>query len=113
MAATFVNLETKRAFRIFSTEESRKLTAKYAPGVQDKHFQQLEAYKIMALDDLFVREEVSVDLGPGDLPGPTRFKAVCQRCHTVVRDQKEVQKNGRILCRPCASGAYYRSIKEQ
>ena len=107
MAATFVNLETNRAHRIHSTEESRELAAKYAPEIKDKHLQQLEAYKIMPLEELFVIEEVKVDIPISDMPGPTHFKAVCEKCKTVVRDKKEICKNGQILCRPCAFGTYY------
>ena len=110
MAATFVNLETGKAFRIASTEESRDLAAQYAPHVEDKRQQQLEAYKIMDLDDLFTVEEVRVDVPASDMPGPTRFKAVCEKCGAVVRDKKEVMKNNQILCRHCAFGSYYQPL---
>jgi len=110
MAATFVNLETQKAFRIASTEESRDLAAVYAPEIKDKGLQQLEAYKKMSHDDLFTVEEVFVDIPACDMPGPTRFKAVCARCNTVVRDKREVLKNDEILCRNCAFGSYYQPV---
>jgi len=110
MAATFVNLETNRAFRIRSTEKSRELAAKYAPEIMDNHLQQLEAYKLMPLEELFEVQAVTVDIPINDMPGPNRFKAVCQECKTVVRDKKEVYKNEQILCRSCAFGAYYRPL---
>ncbi len=113
MAATFVNLETQKAFRIVSTEESRSLAAKYASGISDKREQQLEAYKKMDQDDLFTIKEVFVDVPASDMPGPTRFKAVCARCNTVVRDKREILKNGEILCRSCAFGAYYQPVKNR
>ena len=113
MAATFVNLETDRAFRLRSTEESRELANKYASTINDQHLQQLEAYKIMPLEELFVVEEVKVEIPICEMPGPTRFKDVCQLCKVVVRDKKEVYKNGQILCRPCAFGTYYKPIKEK
>ena len=112
MAATFVNLETKRAFRILSTEESRELAIKYGPTTKDKHIQQLEAYKIMPLEELFIVGEVKVEIPICEMPGPTRFKAVCQQCKVVVRDKKEVYKNGQILCRPCAFGTYHQAIEK-
>lgn len=112
MAATFVNMETNRAFRILSTEESRELAIKYGPTTKDKHIQQLEAYKIMPLEELFIVEEVKVEIPICEMPGPTRFKAVCQQCKVVVRDKKEVYKNGQILCRPCAFGTYHQAIEK-
>jgi len=112
MAATFVNLETNRAFRVVSTEESRELAEKYATGIKDKHRRQLAAYKIMPLETLFTVQEVRVDIPISDMPGPTRFKAVCQRCGAVVRDKREVFKNGQVLCRSCAFGAYFRVVRK-
>ena len=44
MAATFVNLETDRAYRILSTEESRDLAALYAPEAESKKEQQLDLF---------------------------------------------------------------------
>lgn len=110
MAATFVNLETGKAFRIVSTEEARHLVEKYAPEIADKREQQLAAYKRMDLETLFTIEEVKVDVNAADMPGPTRFKAVCEKCGQVVRDKREVMKNNQILCRPCALGAYYQPV---
>jgi formylmethanofuran dehydrogenase subunit E len=110
-AATFVNLETGRAFRIVSTETARGLAAQYAPDITDKARQQLEAYKIMSLEELFEVREVQVDVTAGDIPGPSRFKATCQKCGIVVRDKKEVCINDQILCKVCGIGGYYSELK--
>jgi formylmethanofuran dehydrogenase subunit E len=112
MAATFVNLESGKAYRILSTEESRDLASHYAPEVTGKGNQQLEAYKRMPDSVLFRVQEVSISVHEEDMPGPTRFKATCTRCGQVVRDRREVDRNGEILCRPCADGAYFSQAKE-
>ena len=111
MAATFINLETDKAVRIASTETSRDLAAQYAPDILDKRQQQLEGYKQMPADEMFVIQAVKVDIPIHDMPGPTRFKAVCKQCQAVVRDKKEVFLNGRILCHTCATGGYYTVLK--
>jgi formylmethanofuran dehydrogenase subunit E len=113
MAATFVNLETGKAVRIVSKESARSLAASKAPQIRDRHRQQLEAYKTMACEDLFDILAVKVDVDDCDMPGPTKFKAVCQKCGQVVRDKREVMKNNRILCRPCALGTYFTPVQEQ
>lgn len=110
MAATFVNLETGKAFRIVSTETARELALKLMPHIGDPGLAQLEAYKIMDDSDLFTVAQVNVNIPASDMPGPTRFKAVCAQCGTVVRDKKEVFKNNQILCRPCALGTYYEPV---
>jgi len=112
MAATFVNLETGKAFRIISTETARDLAPVLMPGIDDPRQQQLEAYKIMENKDLFTVLEVRVDVPASDMPGPTRFKAACARCGIIVRDKKEVFKNNEILCRPCALGSYFKPVKK-
>jgi len=78
--------------------------------IQDPRQQQLEAYKIMDTQDLFTVDEVRVDVPASDMPGPTRFKAVCARCGIIVRDKKEIFTNNEILCRPCALGSYFKPV---
>ena len=112
MAATFVNLETDQAFRVISTEEARELAAAYAPEIAEKRPQQLEAYKRMPDSVLFRVQRVDVRVKDHDLPGPTRFKTICVHCGQVVRDRREVVKDGRAFCRPCAAEAYFGNARE-
>jgi formylmethanofuran dehydrogenase subunit E len=112
MAATFVNLETGKAFRVISTEESRSLTDAYAQGIAEKPARQLEAYQRMPDSVLFRVEEVKVKIDDCDLPGPTRYKVACSRCGQVVRDRKEVIKHGAVLCKPCAEDTYFSEARE-
>ena len=112
MAATFVNLETGKAFRVVSTEEARSLASAYAPEISEKHPQQLEAYKRMPDSVLFRVQQVKVKINECDLPGPTRYKATCSRCGQVVRDQREVVKDGAVLCKPCAHEGYFKDATE-
>lgn len=113
MAATFVNLATGRAFRIVCRESARELAARYAPEPADRHARQLAAYQAMPTEELFRIAEVAVEVPEWDLPGPTRFKAVCERCGETVRDRREIREDGRVLCRPCARGAYFRPLEKR
>lgn len=112
MAATFVNLETGQAFRLISTEESRELAALYAPEEPDPRRAQLWAYQVMPDAALFRVQEVEVALSELDLPGPTRRKVACVHCGQVVRDGREILRDGRPYCRPCATGAYFTRARE-
>ena len=112
MAATFVNLEAGKAFRIISTEESRELADVYAPDMVDKSARQLAAYKRMPDSVLFRVQRVKVEIPAEDLPGPTRFKSTCSVCGQVVRDRREVVKDGRSFCKPCAHDVYYKEARE-
>jgi formylmethanofuran dehydrogenase subunit E len=112
MAATFINLGTDTSFRVISTEEARDLAPLYAPEIPGKYHRQLEAYKRMPDSVLFRVQKVRVDMSEYDLPGPTRKKVSCSRCGQMVRDNREVVRNGCILCKPCAQGAYFSEAKE-
>ncbi len=112
MAATFVNLETAKSFRVISTEESRDLADIYAPEIDGKGPRQIEAYKRMPECVLFRVQKVKVNLCEFDLPGPTRRKAVCHRCGQVVRDNREETINGRPVCKPCNRDAYFSHASE-
>jgi len=112
MAATFLNLETGQAFRIISTEDARDLADLYAPGIEGKGAQQLEAYKLMPDDVLFRVQAVTVNIKDCDMPGPTRKKVICCRCGQMVRDDREVMINQEPVCRPCADAAYFSNARE-
>ena len=112
MAATFFNLETKKAFRVVSTEEARDLAPYFAPEISGKHAQQLAAYKRMPDNVLFRVHQVKVMINEFDMPGPTRCKATCIQCGQVVRDHREVLKDGQLYCQPCLEGAYFSNARE-
>lgn len=111
MAASFLNLETSRAYRISATEGSRDLAKKYAPHIRNIQERQLQAYGMMPTSELFKIEEVKIDLQRLDLPGPTKRKVVCEKCGETVRDGKEVVSDGRIYCRPCAGDTYFLPLR--
>jgi formylmethanofuran dehydrogenase subunit E len=112
MAATFINLETNQAFRVLSTEASRDLAPFYAPDIEGKSKQQLEAYKRMPDCVLFKVFRVDVQIREFDLPGPTRNKVACSLCGQIVRDAKEVLKDNKPVCRPCSDNVYFSNAKE-
>jgi formylmethanofuran dehydrogenase subunit E len=112
MAATFVNLETGLAFRVLSTEDARSLVPVYAPEFVEKSKQQLEAYMRMPDSVLFRVQKVQITVDEVDLPGPTRKKVPCRRCGQVVRDGREVIRDGELLCRLCTDEVYFANAQE-
>jgi formylmethanofuran dehydrogenase subunit E len=111
LAATFLNLDTGRAVRVFAREESRIKAKKYFPGVENKYEAQLQAYKIMPVEELFEIMEVAVRMNPEDMPGRPLRRVRCDSCGEYVQDLREVYRDGKVLCRPCADEGYYEYIK--
>jgi len=107
MAATFVNLATNKAVRIFARDESRASAKNYFFDIENKCTAQLEAYKIMSDEELFEVMQVRVRIRPEDMPGRPSRRVVCESCKEQVQDAREVYRDGRTLCRPCADKGYY------
>ncbi len=110
MAATLVNLETKRALRLTAREEARALSESYCPEIMDKYQRQLEAYKVMPLEELFVFQEVTVQIKDCDMPGRPMRRVQCSQCGDWVQDCRELETEGQVICRACAGGRYYQVV---
>jgi formylmethanofuran dehydrogenase subunit E len=107
VAATFVDTVTGDAVRIHPSEGSRKLAYIYAPTAADRWHAYLEGYQVMPAEELFVADQVRLTVPVGALVSSPDRKAVCERCHEEIINGREVESGGHVLCRACASGAYY------
>ena len=107
VAATFLNLETRVAFRIAAKDTSREAVWNYVDSCTNKKTAQFEGYQVMPDRELYDIIHVSVDVAPKDMPGPPVARVKCQACGEGVNDRREVTSQGRVLCATCADGAYY------
>ena len=104
MAATFLNLESRKAIRVAAVNRPA------APPPDEDPRAALQDLKVMPDAELFRIQEVSVVLGAGDLPGRPVRSVPCALCGESVLDLRDVAVDGRTLCRPCAGGhRYYES----
>ena len=110
MAATFVDLESGRAVRVCAKESSKTLARKMHPQVESKNQQQMLAYREMPTEDLFAVQWVKVELPPEELPGYKGERIVCEDCGEGINFQREIRKEGKILCRACAGERYYEEL---
>ena len=110
MAATFVNLETGKAVRVAVKEREEDKDKEYDPRADQQDRSQ--EYALAPADDLFDVREVAVYLRPEDMPGKPLSVVRCVSCGEKVLDMREIRRNGKILCRPCAEGGRYYKAKE-
>jgi len=110
MAATFVNSDTGAAVRILAKEEAKDKAKNYFPDIEDKYKCQLEAYKIMPDDEIFGWKEVEVSIPEEDMPGRPLRRIKCDTCGEYVQDRRDVSLDGKLLCKACAQGAYYKAL---
>jgi formylmethanofuran dehydrogenase subunit E len=109
VAATFVDLATQRAVRLAAKESSKELARSMYPAILGRNEQQMKAYREIADEDLFDEAWVEVAVPPEDLPGYKSGRAVCSECGESIQFKREVERDGRVLCRSCAGEQYYRS----
>jgi len=110
VAATFCDLEQGRAVRVIARESSKERARQLYPQVTDKNQQQMKAYRELADEELFEAQWVRVKLGPEDLPGYKGPRILCQECGEGINFRREVQRDGRTLCRACAGERYYEPL---
>ncbi len=109
VAATFMDLKTGRAIRIVAREESKQKARELFPEL-DKEEGQRRAYRQLSDEDLFSRQWVRVALPEEDMPGYRAPRVVCAQCGEGINFKREVQRDGRLLCRACAGERYYEPL---
>jgi formylmethanofuran dehydrogenase subunit E len=110
MAATFVDVSTGKAIRIAAKESSKALARTMHPEIESKNQQQMLAYREMPEDDLFTKQWVRVELPAEEFPGYKGERVVCAECGEGINFRREVQREGRVLCRACAGERYYETL---
>jgi len=108
MAATFVDVSTGKAIRIAAKESSKALARQLHPEIESKNQQQMLAYREMSVDDLFSTQWVRVELPPEEFPGFKGERITCEQCGEGINFRREVNRNGRTICRSCAGESYYK-----
>jgi formylmethanofuran dehydrogenase subunit E len=108
MAATFCDLAEDRAVRVVALESSKARARELYPDIDNKNEQQMRAYREMTAPELFAHQWVRVRIGPEDMPGyKSAAKLVCFECGEGINFERQVVREGRVLCRGCAGGRYY------
>jgi formylmethanofuran dehydrogenase subunit E len=110
VAATFCDLDAKRAVRVVARESSKQRAQEMYPAIADRNQQQMKAYRDMPDEELFDCQWVRVSVNPEDLPGFRAARVVCAQCGESISFKREVVRDGRILCRACAGEAYYEPL---
>jgi len=109
VAVTFLDLQTDRAVRIVVREDSKKRANEMFPALEKEQGQQ-KAYRVLSDEELFDKQWVRVEIRPEDLPGFKGPRVVCEMCGEGINFKREVNENGRVLCRACAGERYYQPL---
>jgi formylmethanofuran dehydrogenase subunit E len=110
VAATFCDIESGRAVRVVARESSKERARAMHPEIENKNRQQMLAYREMADTELFDHHWVRVHIGAEDQPGYKGPRIACAECGEGINFGREVEREGRVLCRACAGERYYEPL---
>jgi formylmethanofuran dehydrogenase subunit E len=115
MAATFIDTRSGRAVRVSVRGDSRerleRIAQTYIPQ-KDEKGANLAALLAISEEHLLRIQRVSVNMRPQDLPGEPLDTVICQKCGEMVKDMCQVILDGRVLCKPCARGSDYYTVRK-
>ena len=107
VAATFVDVQTRRAFRVAPVIDIRQLTYTYAPDEPRHYFAQMQAYQIMPDEEMFTVTEVQLSTSIEAIVSRPGTRVDCDVCGEEIMNEREVKQDGLVLCRACAETPYY------
>ena len=107
VAATFIDTGNEQAVRIAPRREARLRAADYVPGIHRKWEAMLFGYQVMPASELFVVQNVQLDVPLPQIVSRPGKKAVCEVCREEIINGRETSDNGVVLCRACAGNSYY------
>ena len=107
IAATFVDTQTHRAVRIAPRLDVRERAYDCVPQEKRHYFAQLQAYQILPDDELLsVQEVVMIEPVERILSRPG-VRVQCSLCGEEIINERELIRDGQILCISCAGEGYY------
>ncbi len=107
-AATFVDTETGRAFRVAPALDARQQASACMPDEPRHYFAQMQAYRVMPERDLLTVTSVELTPPLEQILSRPGVRVNCAVCGEEILNEREVYREGLTLCRACAGEAYYR-----
>ncbi len=109
-AATFVDVAGGQAVRVTPTLDIRERAYLHAPDEPKHYFAQMQAYKIMPDDEMFILSNVILNTPIAEIISRAGIRTNCDICGEEINNQREIYQDGLKLCLTCAEGGYYRPV---
>jgi len=101
---TFLDLSSGKAVRVSGLNKpSQNINGQTMSDVSTEILNKPDA-------ELFKIQPVKVDLPEKDVPGLPLNRSNCEKCGEDIMDYREVEVDGKTLCKSCAEGTYYQII---
>lgn len=107
MAATLVNTKTGEAVRVAPQPNARQLARTFAPEARSRWHAYLDAYQVIPDGLLMSLRQVSLTQSIAEILSKPSARVNCESCGEEILNEREINQEGRTLCRSCAGAAYY------
>lgn len=107
VAATLIDTQTNRAIRVSPAPSIRKLARQIAPDSRSRWHAYLQAYQLLADDDLIQVQEVRLILSLEQILSKPGKRVICAQCGEEIFNGREIPNSRGNLCRSCAGDTYY------
>ena len=107
-AVTFVDTLTEQAIRVVPRVSAREQAWEYSPSARNKWEAQLIGYKYIPDELLFHWQWVQLTIPVKQIIGQAGKRTMCEVCAEEIINQREVIREGTVMCKPCAGYSYFR-----
>ncbi|MBV9595853.1 MAG: formylmethanofuran dehydrogenase [Chloroflexi bacterium] len=108
VAATFVDTQNGRAVRICPHPDVRDRASVYAPEAPSHWHAQRDAYQCMPSHELLRASLVELLVPLNAILAQDAMRVVCVVCSEEISNGRQVDREGRPMCRECAGESYVR-----
>ena len=112
IAVTFVDSRTGQAIRIAPHLNVRELAREYAPSARNKWEAQLIGYQHIPDELLLHWQVVELTVSIKQIIGRAGKRVNCEICGEEIINQREVIREGSMMCKSCAGESYFYSALE-
>lgn len=106
-AATFIDVNTEQAVRVFPQFAVRERAYAYALDEPRHYFAQLQAYQVMPDAELLTVQAVTLRTPVAVLVSRPGIRVNCTQCGEEIINEREVLVDSQPYCRACVGQSYY------
>lgn len=106
-AATFIDVNTEQAVRLFPQVDVRERANAYVPAEPRHYFAQLQAYQIMPDAHLLTIQAITLTTPIQVIVSRPGIRVTCVQCGEEIINEREVMIGSQPYCRTCAGQGYY------
>jgi len=107
VAATFVDTQSGKSFRLAPRANVRDLAYQFAPNEPRHYFAQLQSYQVMPDDVLFSVVPVTLAVSIEQIVSRPGVRVNCCLCGEEIINEREIVYQGQVYCRACLGQGYY------